>query len=271
MRPAPGRTPLLVLVLASLTGVAVPEGSVEAQERSLRDDLSPGRAFLLSAALPGAAQYALGQWRWPLYAAVEGGAWYGWIHYRGDARDRRAAYRTLAWEVARQEFADERRDGDFAYYERMARWPASGPLDADPGTSGVQPVEDPATFNGSVWRLARDLYSVSDGADPGSEAYRQALDYYLERAVPEELRWDWGGRTEEQERFGRLIRASDEDFERATTLVGVLLGNHVLSAVDGYLSARLRERGLPTARVRLLPGDGNRTPTAWILRVEITR
>lgn len=259
--------PLSLLLLATLS-----QGVAEAQERTAgpRDDLSPGRAFLLSAVLPGAAQFALDQWRWPLYVAAEGGGWYGYLHYRGDARDLREAYRTLAWEVPRQGFADERRDGTFEYYERMARWAASGPFDRDPAAPGVQPEDDPATYNGSVWSLARDLYSVEEGTDPGSEAYGRALDYYRSRAVPEELRWDWAGRVEEKERFGRLIRSSDRDFQRATTLVGLLLGNHVLSAIDGYLSARLRQRGLPGARVRFLPGEGPRPRTSWILRVEIT-
>lgn len=241
------------------------------REEHARSGLSPGRAFLLSAVLPGAAQFALDQRRWPLYLVAEAGGWYGWAHYRNEARDLRGAYRTLAWEIPRQGFADERRDGDFTYYERMARWPASGAFDADGAAPGVQPEADPATFNGSVWSLARDLFAVDEGTDPGSESYRLALAYYEDRAVPEELRWDWAGRLEEQERFGRLIRASDRGFQHATTLVGLLLGNHLLSAVDAYLSARLRQRDLPDARVRLLPGEGGAPGDTWILRVEIAR
>lgn len=292
--------PILLLLLAAASGAS---GKLEAQERlpasshgwtgeapapapgrpdgtlpPLRPSfdgqeppgLSPGRAFLLSAVLPGAAQFALDQWRWPLYLAAEGAGWYGYLHYRDDARDLRSAYRNLAWEVPRQGFAEERRDSDFEYYERMAKWPASGPFDADGSAPGLQPEEDPTTFNGSVWSLARDLYSVDDGAGPGSEAYERALDHYRDRAVPEALRWDWAGRTDEQALFGRLIRDSDHHFQRATTLVGLLLGNHVLSAVDGYLSARLRRRGLPGAQVRIFPAEGA-AATAWILRVELTR
>lgn len=232
---------------------------------------SPGRAFLLSAALPGAAQLALSQWRWPLYLAAEVGGWYGYLHHRGDARDLRAQYRTLAWEIPRQGFADERRDADFAYYERMAEWPASGAFDADVTAPGVQPEPDPSTFNGSVWTLARNLFAVDEEADPDSEPYRSAREYYEDRAVPEELRWDWAGRHEDQQRFVRLIRASDQDFRRATTLVGLLVGNHLLSAVDGYLSARLRQRDLPDARVRVLPGEGAAPGATWILRMEIVR
>lgn len=239
--------------------------------RDVRADLSPGRAFLLSAVLPGAAQFALEQWRWPLYVVAEGGGWYGYLHYRSEGRDLRGAYRTLAWEVPRQGFAEERRDADFAYYERMAEWPASGVFDADGAIPGIQPEPDPATFNGSVWTLARDLFAVDDATDPGSESYRRALEYYEARAVPAELRWDWGGQLEEQERFGRLIRASDRNFQRATTLVGVLMGNHLLSAVDGYLSARLRQRALPDAQVRFLPGEGGAPGPTWIIKVEITR
>lgn len=242
-----------------------------ARGENVHADLSPGRAFLLSAVLPGAAQLALNQWRWPLYVVAEGGGWYGYLHYRSQGRDLRDAYRTLAWEIPRQGFGEERRDADFGYYERMAKWPASGAFDADGAVPGIQPESDPTTFNGSVWTLARDLFAVGDAADPGSESYRQALDYYEARAVPAELRWDWGGQLEEQERFGRLIRASDRGFQRATTLVGILMGNHLLSAVDGYLSARLRQRALPDARVRFLPEEGDAPGAAWIIRVEITR
>ena len=43
-----------------------------------------------------------------------------------------------------------------------------------------------------------------------------------------------------QARYKGLIQASDSRFHRSSVMAGVLLANHLVSAIDGFLSARVR-------------------------------
>ena len=52
-----------------------------------------------------------------------------------------------------------------------------------------------------------------------------------------------------------LIESSDARFRQATTALGVVIANHLLSAADAYLSSPGREA---IARIRLIPGQGVR-------------
>ena len=67
-----------------------------------------------------------------MYLAVEGYLVTRALDARGEARAAERRYRDLAWEVARQHFAGERRDTSFVYYEAMERWVESGAYDQDP-------------------------------------------------------------------------------------------------------------------------------------------
>ncbi len=204
--------------------------------------VSPAFAFLASAVVPGAGQYVQKADRWAPFLITE--AW-GWathliLRHRSDgfARD----YRDLAWAVARRVSVGARRDTLFEYYETMAFWQTSGAFDADPRIEGVQPEPDAETYNGDVWRLARSLF-IPGGASapPGSPEYQRALDYYLRNAIPASYAWAWGPNGLEQQRFRELIRDSDEAARGATLRLGVLLANHVVSAVDALVIGRMRE------------------------------
>ncbi len=126
--------------------------------------LSPGRAFLYSALLPGFGQRRLGKGRWIAYLAVEGAAWIGYAHARWSATDQRGQYQDLAWDVART-FNGARIDGDFSYYETMEKFLTSGAFDTDPVAPGIQPQMDPSTFNGRTWSLATEIH-FPPGSNP---------------------------------------------------------------------------------------------------------
>lgn len=218
-------------------------------------DRAPSAAgvFLASAVAPGAGQYRLGAGRWVAYAAVEAWAWINWLDTRSEANDLERAYRDLAWSVARRISVGNRRDREFEYYETMSHFPESGSFDADPGLEGIQPDEDPSTFNGSVWELARAIYfPASDDSIPPSEAERAAaLDYYQRNAIEPAFAWSWGLNELEHEHFQSLIRQSDAAARAGTALLGVILVNHVVSAVDALLTARLRDPDGKPGGVRL--------------------
>lgn len=216
------------------------------------DDPSPLGAFLASAVLPGAGQYRLGDGRWVAYAGIETWAWINWFDTRGEARDLEGSYRDLAWNVARRIGTGGRVDREFEYYEAMSAYSESGSFDADPDAAGVQPEEDTTTFNGDVWELARLIYypAGSDTIPPSAQAQEAALEYYEANAIAPRFAWSWGSSRLEHEQFRTLIRRSDEAARSATTLLGAILVNHVVSAVDALLSARLRQSS-PTGEAGL--------------------
>jgi hypothetical protein len=207
---------------------------------------------LLSLAIPGAGQHVLGQDRKWLYLGLEAIGWALWVERRASARDYRDRYRNYAWETGRIQ-SGSRVDGDFDYYERLTKWSRSGAFDADPGSAGVQPEPDPSTYNGSVWSLAAQIFlPAGPPPAPTDPAYQDALLYYQERAYGPALLWDWTAAPGDQQELSRLIGESDSRFGQATTVLGVVIANHILSAADAYLSARGRGG---SARLRVLPAS----------------
>ena len=227
--------------------------------------VSPGRATLYSAVLPGAGQHLLDQPRKWAYLALEAAGWFFYVDRRSSGGELKAAYRDFAWEEARIQ-SGSRLDGDFDYYETLTKWGRSGAFDADPGSSGVQPEDDPSTFNGSIWGLATGLFLPDGPSTPPSDPqYERALEYYESRGYDTDFLWDWTGTGDAQDEYAGLISESDERYRQATNVVGAIIANHVVSAVDAYLSAR----GVPTpSEIRVAPGlgpSGNR----WYADVRI--
>jgi hypothetical protein len=219
----------------------------------------------LSALLPGAGQYRLGKKRAWAYMAVESAAWVVYAERRvaaGRARDR---YRDFAWTRARLQ-TGTRNDGDFAYYETLSKWPRSGAFDGDPLTVGLQPETDPAAYNGSIWSRAERIFRPAPGAMPGDPQLEGALAYYRERAYGDEFLWDWTGAAPDQAAYGGLIKESDARFRRATNALGVLLANHLVSAVDAFLDAR----GLESPLVARFTPWTEAPPGAWALKLEMS-
>lgn len=221
----------------------------------------PERVMLLSAALPGAGQYVQGQRRWMAYAAAELVGWLLVIDRRRKGGHLRNRYRDLAWTAAREELTEgPRADGAFGYYEDLLRWQRSGAFDRDPERPGLQPETDPGTFNGSIWALARGLFFPPDAPDPepGDPSYERALEYYEEEAYDPDFLWDWSEAPESWLRYGRTIERSDDRFREATLLTGAVVANHLLSAVDAFVSARLTEGAGRNTRLTTRIGPGPR-------------
>jgi len=202
--------------------------------------LGPARAFLYSVLVPGATQWEMGQRRWIAYLALEGAAWFAFSRARSSGFDMRDRYETLAWDVART-FGGDRIDGDFPYYEDLTHFEASGAFDVDSATPGVQPQTDPATFNGKTWTLAMQIFfGPETGPLPGDPVFDDALAYYEAEGYDERFEWDWTGRDADWDEYQTVIESSDEDFRRASQIMGVVIANHLLSGVDGFISARIQ-------------------------------
>jgi hypothetical protein len=187
---------------------------------------------------------------------------WAWIQFRArrlEGRDLQSRYRDLAWLVARRVSSGPRIDGNFEYYEALTEFNSSGAFDADPDRPGVQPEEDADTYNGSIWTLSLEIFLRGDPEEPvteGSEQYIKALKYYTSRAYAPELAWSWGNEALQQAEFTNLIKRSDENLRRSTAMVGLILANHLLSAVDAWVAAKLGESGgaPPALSLQLLPG-----------------
>ena len=208
--------------------------------------ISPTRALLYSGVLPGWGQQRLNKIRWLGFMAVELVGWaFLWERQR-TGRDFRTRYRDLAWFVARRGTLGERMDGDFEYYEALVKYRASGAFDEDPYVGGVQPETDTTTFNGALWSLAREIYLVpgpQGTPGPGSSEYDQAMEYYAGRSIGPEFQWDWNGDEASRAEYDRLIQRSDAALRQVTTVVGVILANHLAAAFDAFITARLRAVG----------------------------
>lgn len=202
---------------------------------------SPWFAPVLSAVLPGAGQGLLRQQRGVVYAAAEVYLVVRALEAQRDARRERDAYRDIARTVARGAQGGDRPVGPWAYYERLQYFLESGAFNRTPG-AGFTPETDESTFNGSMWRLARETFwrDPDVAPDSTSDAYRRAIAFYERRAVGDAFLWSWRDAQLEQDVYRQTIGRSNEASRRARQLVGLVIANHALSLVDAYVSVRLR-------------------------------
>ena len=222
----------LVAVLAA--SVASGQDSTPARPASVL--LRP----LASLFVPGTGQLLAHQDRGALYLAAEVYLLSRFLQLDREAQRETQRFQTLAFQIARRSFAPMQRDTVFEYYEQMERFVESGQYDADPGMPFV-PEADTRTYNGSVWLLARRTFWANPDVapDPTSDPYQNALDFYKQRAVSPGFLWTWRDHSLEHQVFREAIRQSDNAFRRAQNQIGLLLANHVVSAVDALISTRL--------------------------------
>jgi hypothetical protein len=262
-RPRGWTTLLAALLLGALPAKAQLVGAASSGSRVPLQAAATGRTLadapLRSLVVPGWGQLELGQRRGWAYLALEAAGWAIFIDRHRGGASLRNDYRDLAWTTARLQ-SGTRVDGDFAYYERLSKWTRSGAFDGDPERLGIQPEEDPTAFNGSIWALARSIYGVpATGAQPDDPGYERALAYYVARAYGPELLWDWTSAPGEQEAFTGLISASDDRFRQATTALGALIANHLVSAIDAYISGSTEGRRAPLS----VWAEPTRAGTRW--------
>lgn len=199
---------------------------------------------LASAIIPGTGQLMMGQERGALYLAVEALLITRFFALQGDGQQAADRYRDLALQVARRPFDPVIRDTVFEYFEQMQKFIESGPFDTDPGAALVPPTDE-RLFNGSIWRLARETFFSNPDSlpDPGSLEYQQALAFYRRRAIGENFRWSWRNAGLEQDLYRQSIQLSDESFRQASQYLGLVLANHLLSAIDAFVTVRLSRNG----------------------------
>ena len=195
---------------------------------------------LASLLVPGSGQLMAHQDRGAVYLAAEIYLLSRFLQLDREATREATRFQTLAFNVARRPYMPARPDTVFEYYEQMQRFPESGVYDADPGPA-FAPETDSLTYNGSVWLLARRTFWQNPDSlpDPMSQAYVNAVAFYWNNAVTPGFQWSWRDHSLEHEEYRESVRRSDNAYRTAQDHIGLLLANHVLSAVDALISARL--------------------------------
>lgn len=222
------------------------------------DTVAPWWAPAASLLLPGSGQFVLRQQRTVAYLAAETFVLIQYLGARRDGGKQRDRYRALARDVARAPFGGARPVGSWDYYESMEKYDESGVFDRVPGGE-LDPETDETTFNGARWLLARETYWRDPDQAParGSAEYQRALAAYMERAVRDEFRWSWRDAQLERDLYQQAVAGANRSYQRATTLVGIVAVNHLLSMVDAYVNVRLRRYGgVAVSTSALLPRDG---------------
>lgn len=224
---------------------------VEELKVSVADRIPRSAAPIASAVLPGLGQAMLGQHRMVVYLAAEGYFWSQYVVQSREYRRQRDAYRTLARNVARYSFSRTGPDGSWQYYEAMGGdFIESGAFSLSDGGPTV-PETDPETLNGDLWIRAQRLQGISGPTPPPSDpAYQRALAFYEARAVPANLRWSWRNALLERDLFKRAIGDANDSFRRATMARGILIANHLLSAIDAFAAVRLSAPVAPDGTTR---------------------
>ncbi|HEX4560889.1 MAG TPA: hypothetical protein VH113_03580 [Gemmatimonadales bacterium] len=195
---------------------------------------------LASLFVPGMGQALSGQDRAAVYGAVELYALSRYIQLQHDANVNADLYHQLAFAVAQQGFASARRDTIFEYYEQMEKFTSSGRFSIGSGAA-IVPETDPTTYNGSVWLLARRTYWADPNLPPplNSQPYLAADSFYVRHAIGPHYYWSWKNSSLQQQSFRDLIKTSDDGYRNAQGQLGILLANHIVSALDALISNRL--------------------------------
>ncbi len=249
---APGRAATLITCVALLTAPAraqdppprPPGGPPATIWRYLSDSSRQWVRPVASLLIPGTGQLMGGSDRAALYLVAEAFFLTRYFSLQRDGGHNADQYHDLAFSVARGPFDPVIRDTVWDYFEAMGKYIESGPFNAGPGPELVPPTDE-LTFNGKIWLLARETYfqRPDSAPDPGSAEYARALAFYRRRAIGPDFRWSWRGAAIEQDLYRQTINATDEAYRRAREQLGLLMANHLLSAVDALISSRMLRRG----------------------------
>lgn len=225
---------------------------------------------IASLLIPGMGQFLGNHDRGAIYLVAEALFVTRYLAFGAEGRRERTQYRDLAFVVARGAYAPTTRDTVFEYYEQMGRYIESGPYDGSSGA--LVPPTDPRSYNGAIWELARRTYFTNPDSTPDvtSEEYQRAIAFYTRRAIGPNFQWSWRNAGLEQDLYRQTIHQSDEAFRRATQQLGLVLANHLVSAVDAFISGRLATRGVPVhLESGFLPSASGGGDLRWTVMVHL--
>jgi hypothetical protein len=239
-------TTLVALLIAAATAspaIAQQSAFETAGVSSANAASHPVLTTIASALVPGTGQAIMRQKRSALYLALEAAGLGFYVSQNRDGKRQRDRYREISRTVARGQLSPDGPQGNWDYFERMEKYIASGAYDAIPG-GDIDPETNPEFYNGAMWLLARQTYWRDPEIPPArsSAEYAQAVSFYAKRAVPADLQWSWIGAQDDFKRYRSAIAGSNAAFRNAEQTASLVIANHFLSAVDAYVSVRMRIR-----------------------------
>jgi hypothetical protein len=186
---------------------------------------SVAKAALFSAAVPGTGQFYYGSyWKGALFLGVETAAWFSYFNYRDEGSRQERAF---------ENFADEHWYED-DYWNWMSD--RSGiPLSDDDGLRAYERAE----FSHSLPRNKNQQYYENIGK------YNQF-----------NIGWDDTNAgeardSERRESYTFMRRDANNQFKKASTMLTVILFNHVLSAFEAGFSTKRMNSKIKSAQLRL--------------------
>lgn len=203
--------------------------------------LPKSTAPLASLFVPGAGQLMLGQDRFVVYTALEGLFWWQFAKVSNERSQQEADFRDIARRVARAHLSPNGPDGDWAYYEAMRDFDASGQFSKSDDATRLVPETDRATFNGRTWALAK-------GLNPDSVS---ALVYYREHAYGPNMLWSWQNAGFQKDQFAQATNKRNDANNAMNDYLMLLAANHLLSMVDAFATFRLQARPVGNGRTAL--------------------
>ena len=213
--------------------------------RSALDRMPVWSAPLASAVMPGLGQARLHKDRFVAFMAAEAFLFLQYNKSTSDARENATNFRAIARDVARRRFPGTHPDTSaWKYYETMEKYLESGAYSL-PSNGFTVPETDASTYNGAQWVQARVLFGVPLD-DPDARLhpnYARALARYEANAVQPAYGWSWRNAQLEQDLYKRTIASSNAAYRRATGDLIALIANHVISAVDAFVTVRLVQAG----------------------------
>ena len=226
------------LCLVAATAPPLPAQTIDSATAAARARLwLPPLASLV---VPGSGQLITGRDRGLVYIAAEIYLLSRYVQLLHDGHRGSARYHEMAFTVAQRGFTTVRRDTVFEYYETLERFTESGVFDRNPN-GAFTPENDPNTYNGTIWLLAQRTFfpDPANPPAPGTQPYIDAINFYRAHAIGPNFQWSWAGAPLELEEYRATIRTSDNAFRSAQNQLGVLLANHLASAIDALISSRL--------------------------------
>ena len=171
---------------------------------------SPNRAFLSSLIIPGAGQLYLGSKRGYIYILAEAGMLAAYFVTRSDAENTRESYR----EHVRAHVAFE---WPYQAADQFEKW---------------DPIED--YEHATLFDNWRNVYTERNG----EPLERVGAWYWKDRQAFKDEERGEGNHDSPQREIAQTLRYEANDkFERARTFLGVVILNHVVSAVEARISA----------------------------------
>jgi hypothetical protein len=222
---------------------------------------SPGKALLLSAALPGAGEFYTGAWKRGLvFSALEVASWtwYFTQHSKGkDKEDEFEAFADTEWDE------DVYRD----WYSHWEDWYDARKGDNDPPFESIFTHELPGQKNDDYYEMIGkyDQFSYGwignpDDYLPGEFAPNDSIlgyDFTDQFTTRDVCRGADATATAHRNSYVNLRGDANDLLKRATWGISASLFNHVISALDAVVAAKaynrrvLQEAGYPQLRMEL--------------------